>query len=65
MVNLSTQAMSKEAVRAVEEESNRYMAFVNSEGRKKKTQIIETPISSLLAPLSDVPATEEVLQRSY
>lgn len=51
--------MSKEAIKAVEEESNRYVAFIES--RKKKSLMIDTPTHFLQAPLSDVPATEEVV----
>jgi len=50
--------MPKEAVKTVEEESNRYVA--NNNARKKKTVMIDCQTNQLLTPLSDIPATDEV-----
>jgi hypothetical protein len=56
-VPIGSKAMPKEAVKTVEEESNRYVA--NNNARKKKTVMINCQTNQLLTPLSDIPATDE------
>lgn len=56
-VPIGSKAMSKDAVKAIEAESNRYMSCIKE--RKKKTILVECPTNFLLAPLSETPTNEE------
>jgi 5'-3' exoribonuclease 1 len=56
-VPIGSKAMPKEAVKTVEEESNRYVA--NNNARKKKLITIESTTNLLATPLSDIPTTDE------